>query len=167
MHFSKVLSVTLFAALATASPVPADISISQGQLETVAQNLDNFAQSTDNSASDVTQQLQTLAASSGGQLAQNIPQWTNRLSEVTKELVGVAQEISTTLKDSGKSYEQTESESADNFGELLNRLSGDEASKQTGSDDEAAKTSTGADDADNVKEAGTASNSLGAGGPSQ
>lgn len=70
MHFSKLISVTLFAALATASPVPADISISQGQLETVAQDLDNFAQSTDNSASHVEQQLQTLAASSGGQLAQ-------------------------------------------------------------------------------------------------
>lgn len=65
MHFSKVIPVTLFAVLATASPVPADISIDFGQVQAVAESFNNFAGSTDGGASDLSGQLQALGANGG------------------------------------------------------------------------------------------------------
>jgi hypothetical protein len=62
MHFSKVISVTVFAVLATASPVPADFSVDLGQIQAVAQSFSNFAGSTDGAASDLSGQLQALGA---------------------------------------------------------------------------------------------------------
>ncbi|OJJ08226.1 hypothetical protein ASPVEDRAFT_155927 [Aspergillus versicolor CBS 583.65] len=122
MHFSKVISVTLFAVLATASPVPAEISIDQAQIAAVAESFNNFAGSTDGAASDLSGQLQALGA--GGASAENIAQWSAEFQQKAKELVQISQEISSGLSQSGQSFEQAESDAASNFDKLASALGG-------------------------------------------
>ncbi len=65
MHFSNVISATLFAVLATAAP----ISYDQANIAAVAQGFKEFAERTESEALNAKEQLQSLATTSNGDLA--------------------------------------------------------------------------------------------------
>ncbi|OJJ53524.1 hypothetical protein ASPSYDRAFT_51023 [Aspergillus sydowii CBS 593.65] len=189
MHFSKVISATLFAVLATAAPVSYDLA----RLQSVMQGFEEFKGRTEGEASKLKEQLDQFAASSSGDVASAVQDLSKQLDEATTNLKESLGTVSDRLVEIGQSYDPTESQAANSLNKLASTLGGDEASKESvGSDDEAAKATAetggsvkeagaasnmlGSDDeaakatsetGDSVKEAGSASNSLGAGGPSQ
>lgn len=66
MHFSKILPVTLFAALAVAAPAPQGVSVSPEQIKQFSQSVQSFASNTESALNDL-KQSQALSSAWTGQ----------------------------------------------------------------------------------------------------
>ncbi len=67
MHFSKILPVTLFAALAVAAPAPQGVSATTEQIQQFSDSVQSFASNTDSSFSELNAQKDALASAWGGE----------------------------------------------------------------------------------------------------
>ncbi|KAL4786887.1 hypothetical protein BJX76DRAFT_320022 [Aspergillus varians] len=115
MYLTKILSVTLFAVLATAAPAPAGVSVDAGQIAQLAQSFDSFSQSTASGIADLSAQLRDVSVGFSGQDAESLRQVLDVFLTAGKQIQNAASSVSQSLKEAGTSYEQTESQGADVF----------------------------------------------------
>ncbi|KAJ5251265.1 hypothetical protein N7489_001675 [Penicillium chrysogenum] len=116
MHFSKIIPVTLFAALAVAAPAPApQMSFNLEQVKQLSQNVQSWASSTASGFDNLNDQLEALDFS--GQAAQqSLAEALGQLQEAVAKVTDVASEIASALDGATESYQETEQSNADRFG---------------------------------------------------
>ncbi|KAJ5048796.1 hypothetical protein NUH16_007306 [Penicillium rubens] len=102
MHFSKIIPVTLFAALAVAAPAPApQMSFNPEQVKQLSQNVQSWASSTASGFDNLNNQLEALDFS--GQAAQSLAEALGQLQEAVAKVTDVASEIASALDGASES----------------------------------------------------------------
>lgn len=69
MHFSKILPVTLFAALAVATPTPQGVSVPPAQIKQFSENVQSFASTTEREFNKVKSQKENLDSAWNSEVA--------------------------------------------------------------------------------------------------
>ncbi|BCS20333.1 WXG100 family type VII secretion target [Aspergillus puulaauensis] len=116
MHFSKILPVTLFAALAVAAPAPApQISVDPEQIKQFSQSIQSFASNTDSGLNDLNGQREALGSSWNGQVAQALEQAFSQFEQAVNEITETASKISSALDGSVQSFDEAEESNAGRF----------------------------------------------------
>ncbi|KAL4964253.1 WXG100 family type VII secretion target [Aspergillus stella-maris] len=114
MHFSKLAPVALFAALATASPIPSpQISVDQGQLQQFAATVQSFASSTSAGISEIGSQASVISGSFTG--SASLQQQISALNAAGNEIQQAAAALVEAVNSASSSFSETEQDLASSW----------------------------------------------------
>ncbi|OJI98816.1 hypothetical protein ASPVEDRAFT_80447 [Aspergillus versicolor CBS 583.65] len=115
MHFSKILPVTLFAALAVAAPAPQGASVPVSQIKQFSENVQSFAGTTESEFNKVKGQQESLANAWQGQGAQVLGQAFDKFAKSVNEVNSVASKLASDLETLSRTYDEAEQASSIRF----------------------------------------------------
>ncbi|KAL3456998.1 hypothetical protein BJX64DRAFT_269740 [Aspergillus heterothallicus] len=115
MYFPKILSATLFAALAIAAPAPAPqtVSVDSAQIQAFSQNLQAICANIDANLSGANSEFNNLLAGWQGNSAESFQQLWSQVSNSNGQLQQACASIVGGLSDVAKTYQQSESDNAE------------------------------------------------------
>ncbi|KAL4792230.1 hypothetical protein BDV19DRAFT_369045 [Aspergillus venezuelensis] len=116
MYFSKIASVAVFTALATASPIPSpQISVDHGQLQQFAATVQSFASSTGAGISEIDSQANVISGSFTGSASQQLQQQISALNAAGSEIQQAAAALVEAVNSVSSSFSQAEQDLASSW----------------------------------------------------
>ncbi|KAL4937290.1 hypothetical protein BDV06DRAFT_227099 [Aspergillus oleicola] len=123
MHFSKVAPVIVFAAIATASPLPApQISVDLSQLQAIANTVQSFSSSIGAGINEIDSQVAVIAPNLGSS-GQAIQQLVEQLNAAGAETQQISASFVDALNTASSSFSEADQTAADQLASAFGRRS--------------------------------------------